>query len=44
MKQQLNLRLEEELIQELRLEAVQMGIRLSAYVELLLVKRKALLK
>jgi len=44
MKQQLNLRVEESLVQELKIEAVQMGIKLSTYVELLLQKRKELLK
>jgi predicted HicB family RNase H-like nuclease len=44
MKQQLNVRIDEDLVQELKIEAVQMGIKLSNYIELLLGKRKELLK
>jgi antitoxin component of RelBE/YafQ-DinJ toxin-antitoxin module len=44
MKQQLNIRIDEDLVQELKIEAVQMGIKLSSYIELLLQKRKELLK
>lgn len=44
MKQQLNIRIEDDLVRDLKVEAAQMGIGISVYIELLLSKRKELLK
>ena len=43
-KTQLNVRLEEDLVKELRVEAAQMGLRLGTYIELILGKRQEILK
>jgi len=43
-KQQLNLRISSVLARDLRVEAAQMGLRISEYIELLLTRRMDLLK
>jgi hypothetical protein len=43
-KTQLNVSLRDALVKDLKIEAVQMGMRVSTYVELILERRKDLLR